>query len=1062
MATQNYFKVKNGLEFPSIETLQTTDNTGPSIKPSLNLDFAKTKQLDPRITFTRASTATYYDGKTTAIAEQNLNINSADWNSSTVKINVTTTADSVVAPDGTTTADTVTETAVAGVHRIDSEPTSVSFVAGATYTGSFYAKAGTSSIIAMTLNGTYINASAPAYANFDLVNGVVTYVRDGCTASIVFVGNGWYRCTVTGTATASGTGQAFIVSGCNNNPSATRLLSYTGSTSSYFYLWGSQFEQRSTATAYTRTTTSPIINYIPVLQTAAVNTARFDHDPVTGESKGLLIEESRTNLFLSSNVFTSPTWSFQNASASQSATTAPDGTNTANYVVLTGTTSSYIYQNVTPSTGTAYTVSAWVKSATGSNQTFRLFGNGANQFSADQTATSTWQRFTFSSTSTGGSGAGLACDAALTSSNLLVWGMQIEAGTFATSYIPTALTYNGRYTSATYRSSFGIIKSAAPNVARYEPNSSGGSNLLVEAASANLMTYSDTISGSLNAATLVKAHNIIAPDGSVAQKLQEDTQNTSHVMSRTFTAVTNSVYTGSVYVKAAERTRVLFDFFAGTAEAFAYVTLTGSGTITTSAGTVGVTALPGGWYRITATVTAQNTNGTAYVFIANDAGAYSYTGTSGSGLYVWGLQVENSGSATSYIPSIETHTGRTSTGTYYDVNGILRTAASGTARYTYNPLMLSATPKLSIESQATNYVTYSTALSSSSLTYNGAVNPVTANATTAPDGTTTATKIVESNANTRHEVDVVVNGLTNGTIYTTSLYVKAAERYVFSLSNAGAPSITLDMSTGTFVTSGAGISSTGAAYVGNGWWRVWIAVAAGTGAQNMYMGIEVPGTNGYAGYQGDGTSGLYVWGMQVEAGIGVSSLIPTTSASVTRAADTSTSAAQSRGADVYSSAQATRTVDLPIIAGSSLTSLYRQDEGTFTVEWYDRAQSSTHQLFYIYDLTNANNRINLAPNSGNVLDGAVVVNGSDYVDSLTPTVSAGYHKAAFAYKTNDSAITMDGASTTTDTTCILPYTLQQLNIGIGAGSTQPLNSTMKKLAYYPKRLTNAEIVSLTS
>ena len=50
----------------------TIQNNFPDIKPALLLDFANTKRLDPRITFTRASPATYYDGKTTAKAEENL------------------------------------------------------------------------------------------------------------------------------------------------------------------------------------------------------------------------------------------------------------------------------------------------------------------------------------------------------------------------------------------------------------------------------------------------------------------------------------------------------------------------------------------------------------------------------------------------------------------------------------------------------------------------------------------------------------------------------------------------------------------------------------------------------------------------------------------------------------------------------------------------------------------------------------------------------------------------------------------------------------------------------
>ena len=69
-------------------------------KPSLLLDFANSKTLDPRITYTRASTATYYDGKTTAVAEQNLfpystNITATYWqypNNATFSSTTATTA----------------------------------------------------------------------------------------------------------------------------------------------------------------------------------------------------------------------------------------------------------------------------------------------------------------------------------------------------------------------------------------------------------------------------------------------------------------------------------------------------------------------------------------------------------------------------------------------------------------------------------------------------------------------------------------------------------------------------------------------------------------------------------------------------------------------------------------------------------------------------------------------------------------------------------------------------------------------------------------------------------
>jgi hypothetical protein len=83
----------------------------PNVRPSLLLDFANSQQLDSRITFSRSTTAPYYDGKTSVLAEQNLllqsqQIGTSGWG----LVNVTTTLNTTVAPDGTTTASTVTGT----------------------------------------------------------------------------------------------------------------------------------------------------------------------------------------------------------------------------------------------------------------------------------------------------------------------------------------------------------------------------------------------------------------------------------------------------------------------------------------------------------------------------------------------------------------------------------------------------------------------------------------------------------------------------------------------------------------------------------------------------------------------------------------------------------------------------------------------------------------------------------------------------------------------------------------------------------------------------------------
>ena len=110
------------------------------------------------------------------------------------------------------------------------------------------------------------------------------------------------------------------------------------------YAWGAQLEQRSAVTAYTPTTTAAVTNYIPTLSTAAAGVARFDHNPISGESLGLLIEEQRANLAIYSSDFANAAWTKTNATITSGAGIAPDGTQTA---ALVFENSSAAFHNVT-------------------------------------------------------------------------------------------------------------------------------------------------------------------------------------------------------------------------------------------------------------------------------------------------------------------------------------------------------------------------------------------------------------------------------------------------------------------------------------------------------------------------------------------------------------------------------------------------------------------------------------------------------------------------------------------------------------------------------------------
>ena len=417
----------------------------PTIQPSLNLDFANTKQLDPRITFVRNSTATYYDGQTTALAEQNLmtssiSVGGAGW----AVVSITTTINAGIAPDNTTTASLLTASAGSGVPRTVHNVTGA---ANIVYTCSIYAKAGTFNILQI-YDG---SGSDNRWANFDLTSGTLgTY--GNCVSSIISIGNGWYRCIVTYTSVSTTITNVFVMAATSSSGRAAGL---TAIGTESWYLWGAQVENRSAATAYTPTTTSAITNYIPVLMTAPAGVARFDCDPITGKSLGLLIEESRTNLFTYSSDFSNAAWAKGATVLYYNQLIAPDGTLTA---TLIGTASSVLpyYYGINWVSGISYTYSIFVKPVTGTTISFRMnnldsvgdqkwtFNSTTGVITKNSgiaTATSTvtnignsWYRLSFTSTANQSATGYVSFESG---TGFAVWGAQLEAGAVPTSYIAT-------------------------------------------------------------------------------------------------------------------------------------------------------------------------------------------------------------------------------------------------------------------------------------------------------------------------------------------------------------------------------------------------------------------------------------------------------------------------------------------------------------------------------------------------------------------------------------------------------------------------------------------------
>ena len=435
--------------------------------------------MDPRITFTRASTATYY-GTQTALAEQNLLLYSQEFdNAYWAKQNTTVIANAISAPDGTTTADNLDDGVETGSHSVSG---TFSGTAGVTYTlSAFFRNLDRQYVILACSAG----ANTWASAKFDLSSGSPGLTSESgsgwltTSASIESVGGSWYRCIITfvsgSTATLS-THLGMATDAVTFTAAQNGLESYTGSNRQIF-IWGAQLEQRSTATAYTPTTTQAITNYIPVLETAAIDAPRFDYTPTTQTALGLLIEEQRTNLLTYSEQFDNAAWTKTRSSITANIVVAPDGAITGDKLVEDTATGSHTVRNATSVTivsGTTLTASVFAKAAEGafvivgigdgggvniSRTTFNL-STGAIGSSATAAANVSvpipsitpvgngWYRCAVTATVTialtaqqwifkGSNATGAANYTGDGISGIYIWGAQLESGAFITSYIPT-------------------------------------------------------------------------------------------------------------------------------------------------------------------------------------------------------------------------------------------------------------------------------------------------------------------------------------------------------------------------------------------------------------------------------------------------------------------------------------------------------------------------------------------------------------------------------------------------------------------------------------------------
>jgi hypothetical protein len=877
-------------------------------------------------------------------------------------------------------------------------------------------------------------------------------------------------------------------------------------------VFGAQLEEGTTATTY-----------IPTGATAS-GAPRFDHDPVTGESLGLLIEESRTNYVSYSNDFTQWVRAGNPAPVLVPASGAsPSGLNDATELtypaISVANSFSIIFVRPGTSNNTEYVFSAYLKGTVGGETVYLMTTpNGSVYTSEEFTLTTSWERYSFTTTTLGSNsffqiGVDLrdSNQSAQSAQTFSIWGAQVEEGSFPTSYIPTT-------TSTATRS---------PDIASIEGNKFAKTNLLEYSERFDQSAWTVFSGGSAPSLTLTPNYSA-GPNG-VSDSAFRLQASTSGATSSDFALVQQQVTgtqneTGSLYIKSntGSNQTVYFRSVAND----------------TSNTVIATTE----WTRVSQYSTV-NIDPVVSVGVRGSA-----TGASSIDISIWGAQLETGDELTEYTPSVESFVSRASTATYVDdATGLIKT-----------------TP--------VNLVTYSEQFDQWTIGSNTTISP---NVAVAPDGTLTADRVQNGSEGSTFIGNGTVN---NGVTYTVSVYAKAVtpgtndkftlnvggttensssqftttsewQRFVFTrtassviatpqffINNEGdgftsdiyiwgaqaeeGTTATPYIKTGSTISGAAryengellleeartntalnsdivGGSPAGSTIVstlenivsprgvveqvrklergsGSSFWRFgqtsggtpttyaasfWVKSANGlstdfivdindkfianlnfngsdtTGEWQRFIAIGGSGAGGFRFVDINLTSQsndpIYVWGAQLEAAPYASSYIPTTSSAVTRAADVSTSAL---GVDSW----------------------YNQSEGTVFSEVAAKGVSSIDAAFAIGSSGDADRWLQQY-----FLPSSVFYEYEQAAPAAHPYTIGSFIKSAIGRSQGDNAVGLNGSIVQSDTYSGT-YNPVFLKIGVSGDPNRIFNGHISRLAYFPTRKTDQELIDLTT
>ncbi len=383
-----------------------------------------------------------------------------------------------------------------------------------------------------------------------------------------------------------------------------------------------------------------------------------------------------------------------------------------------------------------------------------------------------------------------------------------------------------------------------------------------------------------------------------------------------------------------------------------------------------------------------------------------------------------------------THT-RGSTATRVNKDGLIESVASNVPRLDY-PLIdgvVQDCPALLLEPSRQNKQVYSEQFDNAA--WSKTNSSITSNAGVSPDGNTTADKLVADTSNNKHYVQDITSSLTG--VYRASVFAKADGYNYMEIGEraTGGARAVFNLSTGEIETQ---IASPDAKieYYGNGWYRCSIEETMSSSSFAFRISVSDNATSD-SSWTGNGTDGILIWGAQLELGDYPTSYIPTTTASVTRSADTCN--------------------------GSGTSAEFNDSEGVLFAEiqgLVDPDDTSRYIALSDGTLSNSiliqfrnNGELRLF-NSGTVLANTIYYENIDLTENNKIAVKYGTTTGSYKVYLNGIEKTLNASFSATSMTGLNDLSFEYVTGGFN------FVGKVKQLIVFNEALTDAELATLTS